>query len=456
MCRTARNDANLQVLASAWLSTPHDYIRVTHRCQKDIANTKGCRFDRVLKVLLLSLALSVCCDAQTCTQTFTPSNVGTSPYLGSNVNTAVQGGNGNTVLCFASGTYGEIDIYNAHPSGRVTLQPAAGSAALTPFFNLNGVSNVTINGFSGSSSSGGLLVQVGGQGNNSNITFSNNAMTTNGVTISNNALANANILINNNTFIGFASSNESSRVNIVSDNSCPNGITVSNNEMSGGESDGMNTSGGSCGTQFLNNNIHNILEANCNGIHCDGFQDNGGGVNTVLSGNYFHNVSNCWQITDGTTNLTMTNNVCAADPGSSHSGQISPTGLTFIHNTIVGPGDINIGNNSGGGSSSNIMSMDNIFNGQLVVNGGQTVTGTFTQDYNLCYAGGCAGAHTLNGTPTYVGGSSPTIYAGYALTSGSLGFQAGSDGKDLGINVAGSVQPPPTVLPPTQLNLKVQ
>ena len=394
--------------------------------------------------LLWAIFCFLCRSSQAaCTQIFTPSNVGTSPYPGSNVNTAVQSGNSSTVLCFASGSYGEIDIYNAHPSGRVTLMPASGAAALNPYFNLNGVSNVTVTGFSGSSSSGGLLVQVAGQGNNSNITFSNNAMTSNGVNISNNAIANANILIDHNTFIGFTSSNESSRINIVSDNSCPNGITVSNNTISGGQADGMNTSGASCGTQFLNNDISNIIEANCGGIHCDGFQDNGGGVNTVLDGNYFHNVSNCWQITDGTTNLTMTNNVCTSSSDASHAGQISPSGLTFKHNTIASPLAINIGNDSHGTSSSNIVSTNNIFNGGLVVNGGQNVTGTFTQDYNLCYSGGCSGSHSLSGTPTYVGGANPTTWAGFALTSTSKGHASASDGLDMGITVSGSTPPPP-------------
>ncbi len=258
-------------------------------------------------------------------------------------------------------------------------------------------------------------------------------MTSNGVNVSNNALANANITIDHNSFVGFTSSNESSRINIVSDSVCPNGITVSNNVISGGQSDGMNTSGGSCGTQFINNDIANIVESSCGGIHCDGFQDNGGGVNTSLIGNYFHNVTNCWQITDGTTNLTLTNNVCSTASDSTHSGQLSPTGMTFTHNTIVSSQNMNIGNNSGGQSASNIVVTSNIFNGQLVLNGGQSITGTNTQDYNLCYTGGCAGAHTVTGTPLYTGGLTPTTYPGYRITSLSPGYNAGNDGTSMGI-----------------------
>ena len=331
-------------------------------------------------------------------------------------------------------------------------------------FNLNGVSNVRITGFcsssqlhscpsTGSSSTDGLLVQVSGQGNNSNITYSYNSMISNGVNVSNNALANANILIDHNSFIGFTSSNESSRVNIVSDNSCPNGITVSNNIISGGVADGMNTSGNSCGTKFLKNDISDIVESSCGGIHCDGFQDNGGGVNTVLDGNYFHNVTNCWQITDGTTNLTITNNVCSTASDSTHSGQLSPTGLVFSHNTIASPQAMNVGNNSAGQPASNITSTNNIFNGQLVVNGGQTVSGPFTQNYNLCYSGGCAGANSLSGKPTYVGGSIPSSYTGFVLTSSSLGYGAANDGKDMGMCTTSSTGSTPTTGPTAPSNL---
>lgn len=398
----------------------------------------------------VSLLSSLSAHAQSCTQTFTPSNVGSSPFPGSNVNTAVQGGSGSTVLCFASGSYGEIDIFNAHPSGVVTLEPVNGTSATGIYFNLNGVSNVTITGFSGSSSSGGMLVQVSGQGNNSHIHFTHNAMTDNGVQVQNNTNANADILIDSNTFIGFTASNESARLNIVSDSGCPNGITVSNNVFSGGRSDGMNTSGASCGTIFSHNEISNIDEPNCNGIHCDGFQDNGGGVSTVLDGNWFHHVSNCWQITDGTTNLSMTNNVCDGGyDGNSHSGQMSPTGLTFNHNTIVSSANINVGNNSGGQSASNIVSTNNIFNGELAVNPGQSVTGTFTQNFNLCYSGGCTGANSLSGVPTYVGGSLPSTYAGYQLTVGSIGHNAASDGKDMGVIVVGSGGTPSVSFSPT-------
>jgi hypothetical protein len=45
-------------------------------------------------------------------------------------------------------------------------------------------------------------------------------------------------------------------------------------------------------------------------------------------------------------------------------------------------------------------------------------------------------AHSLSATPTFVGGSSPATISGFALTSGSTGHNAASDGTDMGANVS--------------------
>jgi hypothetical protein len=405
--------------------------------------------------------------AQTCTHTFTPSNVGAGSYPGSNVNTAVEGGTTGTVLCFSSGSYGAIDIYAAHPtgSGLLTIEPAPGATVTGISFNLNGVSNVLITGFcststvsgcpsSGSSSlDGGVLIQVAGQGNNSNITVSYNSMPTTGVEVTGNAVANANINITNNSFVGYASSGEQSRLNVVSCNSCPNGITISGNLISGGESDGIDISGNSCQTQILNNTITNIIESNCNGIHCDAFQDNGGGNGTVISGNYIYNTSDCFLLDDGSSNYLIENNVCGPSSDSSYWMQFGgASNITLNHNTIISTAGAQYGNDHTGTPSSNVMFTNNIFYTLPVQNSGQPVSGTFNESYNLCLSG-CGGSNDLKGTPAYVGGANPSIYSGFALTSGSIGHAAGSDGKDMGIILSsGSAQAP---RPPTNLMVAV-
>lgn len=393
--------------------------------------------------------------AQTCTQTFTPSNIGTSPYPGSNVNTAVQNGSGSTVLCFASGTYGEIDIYNAHPSSIVTMKPAPSAAAVMGYINLNGVSNLTIIGFSGSSSiPGGFTISNTGQGDSSNIIFSNNNMGSAEILIRDNVRANANILIDGNKIAGYRDLNDTGAIMVVNtgNSNCPNGVVISNNTIIGSIGDGLSTGGPACGTQFgPGNDISGFIEANCQGVHCDGFQDNGGGQNLIVTGNYFHNLTNCFQITDNDSNLTYTNNVCENEPAAAYTGQMSPQTALFSHNTFVSPGlCIHVGNTSSGAQSSNITDTDNVFNGgQFCVNGGQSVAGTFTQDYNLCPGGGCTGTHSINGTPVFVGGSSPSIYGGFALTSTSPGHLAANDGQDMGIKDTAIGPVPPTSLTAT-------
>jgi hypothetical protein len=408
-----------------------------------------------LAVYSLWLLLAGCAFGQTCTQTFTPSNVGTSPFPGSNVNTAVQNGNGSTVLCFSSGTYSsDIDIYNAHPSGVVKLMPAAGATVNMGFFNLNGVSNVTITGFSGSSSSGGMLLQVSGQGGNSNITFSNNAMTSEGVTVSNNTLANANILITNNTFSGFATSGEGDRMRVVGNTACPDGITISKNLMSGGESDGIQY-GSSCGTQIINNEISNIHESSCNGIHCDAIQDAGGGVNTVISGNYIHDVSDCFLLDDGSTNTTITNNVCNTDGQDNFWMQFGGAQtIKLDHNTVRSTSGAQYGNDHNNNPSGNVTFTNNIFYSVPSQNSGQPPSGTTTIDFNLCPTSGCTGANSINGsTPTFVGGTSATTYNAFVLTPGSAGHNAASNGNDIGINTT-TVSAAPN--PPTNLTVSTQ
>ncbi|MBB5329958.1 right-handed parallel beta-helix repeat-containing protein [Tunturiibacter gelidoferens] len=409
-----------------------------------------------LAVYSLWLLLAGCAFGQTCTQTFTPANVGTSPYPGSNVNTAVQNGNGSTVLCFSSGTYSAgIDIFAAHPSGVVTLKPATGATVNMGLFNLNGVSNVTITGFSGSSSSGGMLIQVSGQGGNSNITFSDNAMTSFGVTVSNNTLANANILITNNTFVGFATAGEEDRMRVVGNTSCPDGITISNNLISGGESDGIQY-GSSCGTQIINNEISNIHESSCNGIHCDAIQDAGGGVNTVISGNYIHDVSDCFLLDDGSTNTTITNNVCNTDGQDNFWMQFGGAQtIKLDHNTIRSTSGAQYGNDHNNNPSSNVTFTNNIFYSVPSQNSGQPPSGTTNINFNLCPTSGCSGANSIGGsTPTFTGGTSPTTYAGFALTSDSAGHNASSGGTDIGINTTTVVSGKPN--PPTNLTASTQ
>ena len=55
-----------------------------------------------------------------------------------------------------------------------------------------------------------------------------------------------------------------------------------------------------------------------------------------------------------------------------------------------------------------------------------------TNDHNL--NAGVSGTGNITGTPNFLGGSNPTTYAGFRLSSGSPGRGAASDGTDMGVS----------------------
>lgn len=351
----------------------------------------------------------------------------------------LQGAKGGTVMCLASGDYNYsngngIDLYGVGPSSTVTLEPAPGATVELGTLDYNGVSNITVTGFTGSSVSAGVQMVPAGDGNNTHDSVTYDAMPNNGVFVQN-APANSNTLIAHDTFDGYASSGESSRLNIEATSpDCPDGVTVENNQISGGESDGIDTSGESCGTQILHNDISNIVESNCNGIHCDAYQDNGGGEQNVFEGNYMHNVSDCGLFDDGTTGLTYSDNVCTGLSDSLYAIQFGGgVDMTMTHNTFATTEPIEYGNDHNGNPSSNFTFTGNAtMDGVPSLNPGQPAPG-LTEDYNLLSGGSGAGAHDISGSPTFSGGSSPSSFAGFALASGSLGY--GMDaGTSMGVD----------------------
>lgn len=102
------------------------------------------------------------------------------------------------------------------------------------------------------------------------------------------------------------------------------------------------------------------------------------------------------------------------------------------HVTVKGS-RIQIGDNNQGGHSAGATVRNSIIQGPVLTNG--TVTG-LVQDHNLCLTGTCTGTGSLNGSPapTWVGGLTPTTFAGWALASSSRGENAASDGTDIGVN----------------------
>lgn len=374
--------------------------------------------------------------APACTQTFTTSNVGSSPYPGSSVNSAVQGGTTSTVLCFASGAYGELDIYNAGPSGssgQLLMRPANSATVSGINFNLNGVRKVKIDGFAGSSSTDGMVVQDTGLQTNQSITFSNNRMTSNGVYIRDGRAGSGPVLVDSNEFVGFGSSPEQSRLVLYNNCPAPQNVTISNNEFGNGQADGIDLTG-TCDVDITGNVIYGINQGNCGGIHCDAIQDNGGSSGVTITGNYLYDNDTGIMAYDGCgSGWVVSDNVVEAEAAAGNSINLGGcSGPTVTHNTILGSGKyINFGSKSGQ-QTTNITVRDNIAPGGVASNGAGTAASFTTNDYNLC-VGGCTGSHSVSGSPTFAGGSTPSAYEGFCLSSGSTGKGAASDGDDMGI-----------------------
>lgn len=220
------------------------------------------------------------------------------------------------------------------------------------------------------------------------------------------------------------------------------GITIKNSQIHDGCWDGIQFATGDGAARGVTigpgNEFFNLKQGSCS-AHVDSIQFVGGpgSVGPVITGNYFHDITHCLVMFDGLDPATITNNVCVApdDPVNGFNVGGGTSNTIVSHNTIVGPNSTVTCSNSSAPAvckaviSNNVLQVPvSIFNG-----GSPTVS-----NYNLCSTGTCAGANSLNGAPTFVGGASPSTYAGYALATASLGHSAGSDGKDLGINTTTS------------------
>lgn len=383
-----------------------------------------------------------------CTQTFNTGNVGSTPYYGDSVNTALQAVTSSAVICFSSGDYEQIVLYDATHSGTVTIRPADGATVADIGFDMNGVQDVTIQGFDGASSldEGVTVKQEGVSTPSRDILLTANKHTTGGVAIIGGAasVANANIVQRGSTFIGFGGvGDETRRIKVVNMSPCPNGVVIEENEVANGTADGIQLGGTSCGTIIRRNIFHDILQATCDaeggGAHCDPIQDAGGSVQTQILDNWIYNSSNGIVAFDGTgCNWLVAGNVLDVDVSNAITlgGSCSPT---LRNNTLIGSSaHINL-TSKAGQTTTNATVRDNITPGGVTLANGVGGDATVVQNnYNMC-ASACAGANSLTGRVlgthySFVGGASPTSWAGFRLADGSDGENDASDGTDIGVN----------------------
>lgn len=410
-----------------------------------------------LLLLLASLCLPIVLKAQTCDLSATTANFATQ------VAAATPG----QTLCLATGDYGTWNgIQKSSPGVKITA--AMGASPRMSFsphqtspqaqwlildnLSLYGIqdwsapaNNITVQN---SMITGKINIWAGGP---------NSACSNCG-----NMSMNTNILFNFDTF-DFADGGEAGtfegRFNLLGTNNTPANVIVENSTFNGQGAapcaDGAHVAGGGPGEQIINNVFENLQEDGCvvhvDSIQFEGAQCAGGGI--VISGNYFHDSSTGIAAYDNANCGNINNNVFQNITQDALAVAGFNSTSIIEHNTVLGV--ISCGNTHQNNPCSAIL-RNNISTGYvdpLFGSAGGATPSFF--DYNLCTSGSCtfsgntAGPHSLIGTPTFVGGATPSTWAGFALTPTSLGHSAASDGMDIGINVPSTAPQPPTNLTAT-------
>lgn len=367
-----------------------------------------------------------------CDQTVSP---------GANVAAAIASAAGGTTVCLSSGSHGSVSLSNLVKTSEVSVQSVSGTSA-TLSLAISGsqrfkFQNLTISALNISGASKHITV--------SDSKFTGQALLNMG------SNGSANILIDGNTFNGISvcSSCYEGRLHILG-SSNPSGVTVSNNHFGGpGDSDGIHT--GAPGVVIGPGNVFDGLVYQGN-RHVDAIQLDGNyGNSLVITGNYFLNGGSYIMAPDGGQDETIVNNVFVVGDYYPAIQLGSHRNDTFVHNTSIGVG-VNIDNKSGSPASSNATVRDNImidasFNLNCT---GCTIThNLFSRSENA------KGTNNLIGTPTFIGGSDPGTWVHYQLATGSLGYQAASDGKDMGANSFGPETSAPPSRPAAPTSLRV-
>lgn len=358
---------------------------------------------------------------------------------------------GDTIL-LASGNYGTFR--GDMKSGEVTLTPAVGATA-TMDLAFDPASNITIDGLKIH------VAEIDGT-RTKNITVRNSDFDGGQVVFRTGALVDSNILFDNNVHSNYnvCSGCYAARIQLAERNETHrNGITIQNSLFYGGNGDGIQNGGN--GTRIIANEFRELHQGDASVAHTDSIQLYGS-KNTLISGNYFHDVAIAIGAYDGADHETIEDNVVVMDGTDAFAMQfLSDVGSVIRHNTFadfsssgrtrcaynVRCGTVLLGHKDSDPRSVGTKLQDNILTGIGLDN---TAPAHGLEDFNIILAGGGEGAHDTSTAPTYVGGSRPTTYGGFALAPGSAGKGSASDGLDRGARFPDEPAgpPPPPPLPP--------
>jgi len=395
-------------------------------------------------VLVLSLAsvATVPATAAAADLTATPANL---PAV---VSSAAAG---DTIL-LAAGDYGTFS--GAMKPGEVILRPQPG-AAVSMQLKFAPAANITIDAIT--------LTEIEiGDSATKNITVRNSDIPGQ-ATLRTGELQNANILFDHNVHRDFDKCDDcgEGRVWLPEKTGQASGITIQNSEFKGGLSDGILN--GSRGTRIVANVFHDLEQGTPRGVHTDAIQLYGSSE-TLIKGNHFYDVPDAIMAPDGADHEIIEDNVFAGDDNGYPFAITlwSDDGSIVRHNTLADGscafdlrcGIISIGSKRGEPGGKGTIVMDNILG---EISHGEGTAAIAELAHNL-FRAKTSGSASLRGTPSYVGGSKPTTWQGYALQPGSIGTASASDGLDRGIRIgqsAPATSAAPAGRPPARSKIRV-
>lgn len=373
-----------------------------------------------------------------CDQTLSP---------GANLASAVSSAPVGSTVCLSSGNYGSVNLFGiTGRTGFVTLQSASGvGASISPQ-----TGNSRYIRFQSLTITGALQNSC-----SRNIQYVGNTVTGQ-ITLTNSACPDLATLFDGNKFgsINVGGGYEG-RLSLI----YGSGITLQNNTFGpGGASDGIFMGGNVSNVMIGPGNVFTgILEANCGTVHCDAIQGYGAGTGITIQGNYFEKGDTFIMMPDGSSGVAVKNNVFNGN-GVSYIDKIqfgSANSPIFQHNTLTNV-RASFDSKTGETASSSALVENNIMAaGSSFKTTGGSGCASCTFRYDMFDSSGNAiGSSNLIGSPTFVGGSGPTAWAGFKLTSTSLGRLAASDGTDLGASTFGAGTVPIALPAPTNLSVQ--
>lgn len=373
------------------------------------------------------------------------------PGAGTLIETAVEAASGGAVICLRDGTYtGGFEIGEARPTSRViirSLNSLGANVDIDAVYRSTNLMflNITFRGFS--------LNDFASTPHNSNISIIGNLFEDAFLIDLGGNNANTNILIYGNEInAAYTSAGQEGTLAISCQPGCSGaadaGLRIEHNlfEGTGSCADAIQTSGGVAGITIGPGNVfQNWVQGAC-GPHVDSHQlfDT---ENVTVKGNYFDNNTINSGIYDGGADFEYLHNIWHGQNSGAQSFQIGGVqGMTFSHNTFFG----NTGNGniicSFGTKAANSPNSGWVIENNVFVD---TDCSTAASDQDDGCGSGCvfrynvidsdssfsivtSPTNTVSSSPTFTGGSTPSTVAGFALSGGSAGENAGNDGKDMG------------------------